>query len=71
MKEDFEIEIQEDDLIDKILNSLQNHYKDLIDSIHVQMNSDIGVSLEYLKEKLRIKYHQLTKINHKKNKRSY
>ena len=39
MKEDFKIEVTDEDMVSKILNNLPRNYDSLIDSIHVQMNS--------------------------------
>ncbi len=65
MKEDFNMEILEDDLISKVLNTLPPIYDSLVDSIHIQMNSQMGITLVSLKEQLRIKYQRLKKSSPK------
>ncbi len=49
MRDYFNMDISEDDMVSRILNSLPPVYEDLVDSIHIQMNSTEGVSLVSLK----------------------
>ncbi len=48
-------------MISKVLNVLPDAYDSLVDSIHIQMNSEKGVSLAALKEQLIIKFQRIKK----------
>lgn len=50
MNEYFVMSIGDDDIISKVLNSFTEYYEELVYSIHIQMNIQIEISLDYLKE---------------------
>ena len=61
MNEDFNMNILDEDIITKVLNTLPRDYEALVDSLQVQMDSEKGDTLDNLKEQLRSKYQQMKK----------
>ena len=59
MNEDFNMKILEEDIITKALNTLPRDYKSLVYSLQVQMVSEKGVTLDNIKEQLRLKYQRM------------
>ena len=49
MNEDFKMNIIDEEIINKVLNTLPRDYEDLVDSLQVQMDSEKGVTLDNLK----------------------
>ena len=50
------MKILNEDIISKVLNTLQRYYESLVDSIQVHMDSEKGVTLDNLKEQVRSKF---------------
>ena len=61
MNEDFNMNILDEDIITKVLNTLPREYEALIYSLQVQMETEKGVSLENLKEQLISKFQRRKK----------
>ena len=61
MNEDFDMKIIDEDIITKVLNTLPREYEALVDSLQVQMDTEKGVTLDNLKEKLRSKFQRMKK----------
>ena len=61
MIEDFNMKILDEDIITKVLNTLQRDYEALVDSLQVQMDTEKGVTLDNLKEQLRSKFQRMKK----------
>ena len=61
MNEDFNMKILDKDIITKVLNTLPRDYEALVDSLQVQMDSEKGVTLDNLKEQLRLKLQRMKK----------
>ena len=61
MNKDINMNILDEDIITKVLNTLPREYESLVYSLQVQMENEKGLSLENFKEQLRSKFQRMRK----------